>query len=258
MNDRSVAVIARAISSADVADLPRLLRKHASDERAGVARAVAVARTRLERHLAEEARLDALQQIQRDLHDQGLAIVAGVDEVGRGALAGPVSAAAVVLPVDVRIPGLDDSKRIPAARRRDVAEHVRAVCVAFSVAHVPPAVIDSLGIAGATRQAMIEALASLGVMCDHVVVDGLPVDLGLPSTAIVGGDGRCGAIAAASVLAKVARDELMASLDADYPGYGFAQHKGYGCAEHVDSIRRLGPSAAHRLSFAPCAQASLF
>lgn len=258
MNDRSVAVIARTLSAASIEDLPRVIRKFSRDERAGVQQAVAGARARLARYTAEDDRVRALSAFQRELHDSGVMIVAGIDEVGRGALAGPVTAAAVILPVDVVIHGLDDSKRVPKARRPVLAVEIRATCSAYSVSHVTPQTIDAIGIAGATRQAMLGALAGLSLVPDHVLVDGLPLDLGLPSTAIVGGDGIVAAIAAASILAKVERDGLMAELDDEYPGYDFGRHKGYGCAEHLEAIRRLGPSAVHRMSFAPCAQDSLF
>lgn len=258
MNESSVAVIARALSSASVEELPRAIRRHARDKRAGVQQAVAGARARLARYAAEEERVRSLSAFQRDLHDAGVMIVAGVDEVGRGALAGPVTAAAVVLPVDAIIHGLDDSKRVPRAKRPALAFEIRAACSAFAISHIPPHTIDAIGIAGATRQAMLGALRGLSLVPDHVLVDGLPLDLGLPSTAIVGGDGLIAAIAAASILAKVDRDELMVGLDGEYPGYDFGRHKGYGCAEHLAAIRRLGPSPIHRMSFAPCAQDSLF
>ncbi|MHB1340236.1 MAG: ribonuclease HII [Coriobacteriia bacterium] len=239
-------------------DLPRLLRTHARDDRAGVKHAVGTARARLERYDSEERRVVALAARQRELHDAGVALVAGVDEVGRGALAGPVTAAAVILPVDVVIHGLDDSKRVPRPRRPVLAEQIRALCISCAVAHIDAARIDAIGIAGATREAMIEALGGLATCPDHVLVDGLPLELGFPSTAIVGGDGRVSAIAAASILAKVERDALMVEFADVYPEYAFGGHKGYGCAEHLEALRRFGPCAIHRMSFAPCAQDSLF
>ncbi|MBC7266363.1 MAG: ribonuclease HII [Coriobacteriia bacterium] len=185
-------------------------------------------------------------------------LIAGIDEVGRGALAGPVTAAAVVLPHGVEIPGLADSKTIPPKRREQVAAAIRTVAVAISIAHVEPATIDSLGIAEATRQAMLRALAGLRPAPDIALVDGLPVDLSIESRALVKGDSLVAVIAAASVVAKVERDRLMANLDEAHPGYGFAVHKGYGTPEHLDALERLGPCVAHRLSFAPCSQRRLF
>jgi ribonuclease HII len=219
---------------------------------------VKAARHRLADTSAEVQRLTALAERQHALHEQGCRVVAGVDEVGRGALAGPVTAAAAVMPADAFVPGLDDSKRLAPARRRRISALLEGACVSFCVAHAGPAEIDSLGIVEATRLAMCRALEGLPVPPDHVLVDGLRVRLPYPSTAIVGGDASVGCIAAASVLAKVARDALMTDLDRVHPGYGFASHKGYGSKGHLDALGSLGPSPAHRMSFAPCRQRALF
>ncbi len=185
-------------------------------------------------------------------------LVAGVDEVGRGALAGPVTAAAVLLDAGADIPGLADSKTLTPRQRARVDSVIRASAAAVAVAHVPPGVIDALGIAEATRRAMLEAVAALAVRPHAVVVDGLPVDLGVESHAVVRGDSLVAAVAAASIVAKVARDGLMAELDHEFPGYGFATHKGYGTPDHLAAIERLGPCEIHRRSFAPCSQRRLF
>ncbi|MCL4079577.1 ribonuclease HII [Coriobacteriia bacterium Es71-Z0120] len=185
-------------------------------------------------------------------------LIAGIDEVGRGALAGPVTAAAVILPRDVEIQGLADSKTLTPSRRTTVAAAVQQVAIAVSVAHVEPAVIDAVGIAEATRRAMLGALAGLSVDPHLALIDGLPVELGIEAYALVKGDSLLASVAAASVVAKVARDSLMAELDQAHPGYGFAVHKGYGTAEHLAALERLGPSPVHRMSFAPCSQRRLF
>jgi len=185
-------------------------------------------------------------------------LLAGVDEVGRGALAGPVTAAAVLLQRGADIPGLADSKTMTPRQRARVDAAIRESAAAVAVAHVPPDVIDALGIAEATRRAMLEALAALTVRPHAVVVDGLPVDLGVESHAVVRGDSLIAAVAAASVVAKVSRDALMARLDLEFPGYGFAAHKGYGTPDHLAAIERLGPCEVHRRSFAPCSQSRLF
>ncbi len=187
---------------------------------------------------------------ERRLWAAGSRRVAGVDEVGRGPLAGPVVAAAVVLPRDAWLPGLDDSKRLTAARRQGLVAAIKAQAAAWCVAEVDVEAIDRLNIAQASFEAMRQALAGLGVGVDHVLVDGFRIPgYGGDQTAIVGGDHLSNSIAAASVLAKVHRDARMAAWDAVWPGYGFARHKGYGTAEHVAALQRLGPCPLHRRSF---------
>ncbi len=253
-----VSDIVAAFARASAEELPGLLEQHATDDRPGVVRARRAAERRLAIRARETERLDALHELQRSLERSGFRVIAGVDEVGRGALAGPVTAAAVVMAADARIDGLDDSKRLTPTARLHVAARVREVARAWAIAHAEPNEIDALGIARATVLAMRRALDALGLDVDHVLVDGLPVDLGCTATAVVKGDSTVACIAAASVLAKVERDAYMVRLDRAYPAYGFAQHKGYGCAAHLDALRRLGPSPMHRLSFAPCAQTNLF
>lgn len=183
---------------------------------------------------------------------RGLGLVAGVDEVGRGSLAGPVVAAAVILRPLASLPGLDDSKRLTPARRASLVPRIRAEALAWSVASASAGEIDAVGIVEATFRAMRRALAGLGRAPQAVLVDGFAIPgLDLPQRAIVGGDGLSHSIAAASVLAKVHRDRAMAILDAVYPGWDFARHKGYGTAEHMARLARLGPSPVHRRSFRP-------
>ncbi len=184
-------------------------------------------------------------------------LTAGVDEAGRGPLAGPVCAAAVILDPSRPVAGIGDSKALAPARRAALAVEIRARCVAFGLGWAEPEEIDRVNILQATFLAMRRALAGLGQSPDHVVVDGNRCPnldgLGLRCTleAVVGGDARVECVGAASILAKVARDELMVELDRRYPGYGFAGHKGYPTAAHVAALRRLGPSPVHRRSFGP-------
>jgi ribonuclease HII len=258
METMSVAAIRRLFATASPDDLADLIRRHADDERPGVAAACAGARRRTERERAEDERLGQLLAAERALNARGLMAVAGVDEVGRGALAGPVTAAACVLPPEAMIRGVADSKTLTPAHRVRLDAEIRAVALGVAVGHVDPVDIDRLGIARATAEAMRRAVAGLGCPVDHILVDGNPTDLGLPATFIVRGDGSVRAIAAASIVAKVARDQLMCDLDLRYPGYGLAGNKGYGSADHLAAITRHGPSPAHRRSFAPCAQPPLF
>jgi ribonuclease HII len=182
-------------------------------------------------------------------------LVAGVDEAGRGPLAGPVFAAAVVLHPQRPIHGLKDSKQLSAATREALATRIRAEALAWSVAWADREEIDALNILQATHLAMRRALLGLPVRVGRAQVDGnrLPrlEDLGCSGEALIQGDRRVAAISAASILAKCARDTLMTALDARYPGYRLAEHKGYPTAEHMAALRGLGPSALHRRSFAP-------
>lgn len=187
-------------------------------------------------------------------------LLAGVDEAGRGPLAGPVTAAAVILDPARPIPGLDDSKKLSEKKRDALEPLIRERALAFCVASASVGEIDEMNILQATLLAMRRAVAGLPLAAQAVVVDGNKVtEFGVPAEAVVGGDARVPAISAASILAKVARDREMLALDAQFPGYGFAQHKGYGTAAHLAALARLGASPHHRRSFAPvAAQIDLF
>jgi ribonuclease HII len=178
--------------------------------------------------------------------------VAGVDEAGRGPLAGPVVAAAVMLDPARPIEGLTDSKKLSAKRRERFDERIRNEALAFAVARVEPDEIDRINILQASLAAMVRAVAALPVAAQAVRVDGNRApDFGVPAEALVGGDALDPAISAASILAKVDRDRLLVAMEDEYPGYGFAAHKGYGTRGHLEALTRLGPCPAHRRSFAP-------
>jgi ribonuclease HII len=183
------------------------------------------------------------------------ATVAGVDEAGRGPLAGPVVAAAVVLDPGGHWDGLDDSKKVAPERREELYARVLSEARAFAWAVVGPRTIDRVNIRRASLEAMRRAVCRLPLTPTLVLVDGdaLVPQLALPQQAVVGGDARLLSIAAASVVAKVVRDRIMTSLDTVWPGYGFARHKGYGTPEHLAALERLGPCPLHRYSFAPVA-----
>jgi ribonuclease HII len=185
------------------------------------------------------------------LHRQGYVRVAGLDEAGRGCLFGPVYAAAVILAADRRIAGLADSKALPAERRESLATEIRAAAVAWAVASATAEEIDRVNIREASRLARARAAAALDPAPDYLLIDALTVDLPLPQQALIKGDARVEAIAAASILAKTARDARLRELDLEFPGYGFAKHKGYGTGEHLAALDRLGVTTQHRRSFAP-------
>ncbi len=184
------------------------------------------------------------------LWSRGLVRVAGIDEAGRGPLAGPVVAAAVVLPVGTFIPGVDDSKKLSARHRNELFDCIMSHAVSVGVGIVGHDVIDEINIYHAALRAMGEAVRTLDPQPEHILVDGNALlHIGIPCTAIVDGDACCSAIAAASIIAKVTRDRIMIDFDRTYPGYGFAKHKGYGTLEHREAIARLGLSPIHRHSF---------
>lgn len=245
----SIAEIRALIDAAQGPSLARLLERFADDDRAGVLALVSAASAKMNAQRREHERTKKLYQLERQLRSEGCSVVAGVDEVGRGALAGPLTAAAVVLPATPRIEGLDDSKRISPTRREELALVVREKSVAVSVAHVSAGEIDSLGMTAALRRVMGLAIDGLGIAVDHVVLDGLPMHVTDNETAIVKGDGSVAAIAAASIVAKVARDSLMRSLAAEHPDYAFDINKGYGTSDHLAAIARVGLSSIHRRSF---------
>ena len=200
--------------------------------------------------------MDRAKRLQNPLHyeerfwSRGLSRVAGVDEVGRGPLAGPVVAAAVVLPPGTEISGARDSKKLSPARREQLATEIMNRCLAVGLGAASVREIDRLNILVSTRLAMSRALAQLSSDPDHVVVDGLPVSgLGWEHEAVVGGDGRVHSISCASIVAKVVRDRLMAKLALRYPGYGWQTNMGYGTLEHRMALERLGPTPHPRLSF---------
>lgn len=227
------------------------------DTRSGARRLSATLLKRAARLEAEAQRLEKWLALRDQLARAGRRCVAGVDEVGVGPLAGPVVAAAVVLPLRPELPGLDDSKKLSAAARLRLSAAVRAQAQALGIGEVWPEEIDRLNIYRASLEAMRRAVCALPVAADHLLVDARTVPgVAMPQTALVHGDGRDASIAAASIVAKVHRDAIMCSLDARYPGYGFARHKGYGTAQHREALRLRGVSPVHRHSFAPVALAA--
>lgn len=194
---------------------------------------------------------------ERKLWRTGIEAVAGVDEAGVGPMAGPVVAAAVVFAPETFIKGVHDSKQLLAEKREELHDAIRERAITFGVGIAEPEEIDRLNIYWATMKAIERALSALAQSPGHVLVDGRKVPgLALPQTHIVGGDRKSFCIAAASILAKVTRDRIMTAYDHQYPGYGFAQHKGYCTADHLEMLEQLGPTPIHRRSFSPVAAAA--
>ena len=189
--------------------------------------------------------------MEREARAAGFALVAGADEAGRGSLFGPVFAAAVILSPDRPIPGLRDSKVLSAGRREELAARICERALAWAVSAVEAAVIDRINIYQASCLAMKQALEQLAPAPDYALVDGVPLDISLPHRRVIHGDARCQAIAAASILAKVRRDERLREWDRVFPQYGLARHKGYGTAEHLKALAAHGPTPHHRFSYQP-------
>jgi len=196
-------------------------------------------------------RLKCTTRYERELWRSGVCLVAGVDEVGRGSLFGPVVAAAVILDRGYRIRGLRDSKLLPAGRRELLAERIREHAIAWSVAAVDAARIDQINIHHASRLAMLEAVSRLAPAPDHLLIDALRIDLACPQTPIIHGDALSASIAAASIIAKVERDRMIRDWDPVFPLYDLASNKGYYTRKHASALRQYGPSPLHRQSFEP-------
>ncbi|MFH1236327.1 MAG: ribonuclease HII [Parcubacteria group bacterium] len=195
--------------------------------------------------------MQATRYHERMLKRKGYTRIAGVDEVGRGAWAGPLVAAAVILPSRHSINGIDDSKRLTPATREALFERITKCAVSWAVHAVSPMVIDKRGISFANKLAIKRAIVKLSTPPDFVLVDALPVHFRMPSRSIIHGDAISESIAAASIVAKVTRDRMMSMLNKRFPGYAFDVHKGYGTSRHMTSLYALGTCAIHRLSFAP-------
>lgn len=188
---------------------------------------------------------------ERDARQHGWMRIAGVDEAGRGSLFGPVVASAVILNPRRRIVGLDDSKKLTADRREELAQRIQHHALAWAVAEIDASRIDAWNIYQASRQAMVAAISRLRPIPDYLLLDAIEVDLPIEQKSLIHGDARSISIAAASILAKVERDRRMEEFDLLYPQYGLAQHKGYGTPDHLEALRRFGPTPLHRFSYAP-------
>ncbi len=243
----SVSDVSRVLSGSSFEDELSLCDAFSDDPRKGVQSAVAACRRRHEREARERDRVLSMYELQRSLGGEG--VVVGVDEVGRGSIAGPLTVGAVALPADPIIWGLNDSKQLTPHRREELAGVIAEHAVAIGIAHIEPASIDAVGIGVALRMAMAQAIADCGIEPDAVLIDGNPVHVHPLEKTLVKGDARVACIAAASIVAKVTRDQMMVSYDAVYPGYHLAESKGYGSQEHIAAIRANGLTPLHRASF---------
>ena len=221
------------------------------DGRAGVQAAISKRKRELQKQVDEDLRLEKMLAYEKELYTQGIQLIAGVDEVGRGPLAGPVVAAAVILPKACKIPGLNDSKKIPKSKHKEIYEAVLQNAIAIGIGVKDNQVIDQVNIYEATKLAMREAIGQLEPQPQHLLIDAMRLDLPISQTSIIKGDANSLSIAAASIVAKVTRDQMMEEFDRKYPGYDFAQNAGYGTAKHLAGLDQLGVTPIHRRSFEP-------
>ena len=228
-----------------------LLAELEQDSRSGVIQAIAKRKREIQKRIDEDERLEGMLAYEKVCYARGMELIAGVDEVGRGPLAGPVVAAAVILPKACKIPGLNDSKKIPKSKHKEIYEAVLQNAIAIGIGIKDNQVIDQVNIYEATKLAMMEAIGQLEPQPQHLLIDAMKLDLPIPQTSIIKGDANSLSIAAASIVAKVTRDQMMEEFDREYPGYDFAQNAGYGTAKHLAGLDKLGVTPIHRRSFEP-------
>jgi len=228
-----------------------LLAELEQDSRSGVIQAIAKRKREIQKRIDEDERLEGMLAYEKECYARGMELIAGVDEVGRGPLAGPVVAAAVILPKACKIPGLNDSKKIPKSKHKEIYEAVLQNAIAIGIGVKDNHVIDQVNIYEATKLAMMEAIGQLEPQPQHLLIDAMRLDLPIPQTSIIKGDANSLSIAAASIVAKVTRDQMMEEFDCEYPGYDFTQNAGYGTANHLAGLHKLGVTPIHRRSFEP-------
>ena len=233
-------------------DLPAdYLERLKQDPRKGVQSALKQYDMRLKKHALLLENYEVMQSFERAYRKRGKAYIAGIDEVGRGPLAGPVVSAAVILPEDPDLVGINDSKQLSESDREMWAEKIRATALAVSYSVVSPERIDALNIYEATRVSMKEAVEGLSIQPDCLLIDAMHIDSPIPQEKIIKGDAKSISIAAASIIAKVTRDNIMKELAVTYPGYGFERNAGYGTKDHLNGLKSFGVTPIHRKSFSP-------
>lgn len=245
---KSIGDIKKELERVNVSDRKKLLEAYTSDTRAGVQKLLQKYRRQEEKLLAERHRLEEMKAFERQY--ASYTYICGVDEAGRGPLAGPVVAGAVILPKDCEILYLNDSKKVSSKRREELYGEIKEKAVATGIGMVESSRIDEINILQATYEAMRMAIQKLGTVPDVLLNDAVTIPgLDMEQVPIVKGDARSVSIAAASILAKVTRDRLMVEYDTKYPQYGFAVHKGYGTAAHIEALKKYGPCSIHRRTF---------
>ncbi len=248
MEERKIGQIKEELKAATEAMLPSFIMAYESDERSGVIKLVEQAKKRLQKLEEERKRIWKLQEYERKYGQY--TYICGIDEVGRGPLAGPVVAGAVILPKDCDILYINDSKKLTAVKREELYDEIMEKAVAAGIGMVSPQRIDEINILQATYEAMREAISKLEPAPDILLNDAVTIpEVTIPQVPIIKGDAKSISIGAASIIAKVTRDRLMVEYDQILPEYGFASNKGYGSAEHIAALKKYGPSQIHRRSF---------
>lgn len=246
----TIKEIKELLASVHQLDSP-IFNELANDSRTGVVKEIQKRKQAIQADIDENLRLEHMLTYEKELYNQGLALIAGVDEVGRGPLAGPVVAAAVILPQGCKIKGLNDSKKISKKKHFEIFQAVQEQALSIGIGIIDNQVIDQVNIYEATKLAMKEAIAQLSPQPQHLLIDAMKLDLPIFQTSIIKGDAHSLSIAAASIVAKVTRDELMKDYDIQFPGYDFSANAGYGTAKHLKGLEKQGITPIHRLSFEP-------
>ncbi|MCU9612121.1 ribonuclease HII [Caldibacillus lycopersici] len=221
------------------------------DERKGVQSLISRWKKRQAQQNLEHIRLEKMKQYEKEARQQGFQLIAGIDEVGRGPLAGPVVAAAVILPEDIDLPGVNDSKKLSASKRELLYEQILEKAIAVGIGVVDSNDIDHLNIYQATKKAMHHAVNDLSVFPEYLLLDAMKIDAPLPQLSLIKGDALSISIASASIVAKVYRDRIMAEYGIQYPAYHLEKNMGYGTKEHLQALEQYGPTPIHRKSFSP-------
>ena len=248
MEEKKIGIIKEELKETKDSQLQAFIEQYEKDERSGVVKIVEQAKKRLQKIEAEIERTEALKKYEKEYADCGY--VCGIDEVGRGPLAGPVVACAVILPKDCDILYINDSKKLSAAKREELYDVIMEKAVAVGIGMASPQRIDEINILQATYEAMREAISKLSVKPDILLNDAVTIPgVDIRQVPIIKGDAKSISIGAASIVAKVTRDRLMVDYDKILPEYGFASNKGYGSAEHIEALKNIGPSPIHRASF---------
>jgi ribonuclease HII len=250
MKAESIQQIKKTLTEINTRDDERI-KEWQQDERSGVQQALKQWERRIQRHEKELAHLEEMQQFEKNARAQGHRLIVGIDEVGRGPLAGPVVAAAVILPEKFQLLGVDDSKKLSAKKRDELYNEIQNQAISIGIGMVDHNQIDDINIYQAAKLAMSIALEDLSFIPDYLLIDAMKLDVKIPQESIIKGDARSVSIAAASIVAKVIRDRLMKDYAKMYPGYGFENNAGYGTKEHLNGLREQGICAIHRKTFAP-------
>lgn len=250
LSEMSAAEVKKYIETLSLNDQSHLIEELKADKRKSVYQLGVRIEKRIEKHENELARIAQMHSFENEARAKGFVLIAGLDEAGRGPLMGPVVASAVILPENCVIEGLDDSKKLSEQKREALYEIIQEKAVAIGVGMADPVEIDEINILNATKRSMIRAIEDLGECPDYLLIDAVELaDIDTEQLALIKGDARSLSIAAASVIAKVTRDRIVAEMDQTYPGYGFAQHKGYGTKAHYEAIESHGITPVHRRSF---------